>query len=379
MTSDIVINFFSKFYNGKIHVTERLETTKVENRFFIIPGKDGPRWIIPQNPDIGLSVLYQWHPYDLISKIKWKILLCAYKKGIIGEIPGIKGIGINGNLTFDNRSSSNRGKKELYLPITYIGTPGKDQKAVSSIISANSLKNICIRKIPLGKNASKKIIDEAAFLDTIKFKKPNIAPGIIFLDKEKGVSDQEVVAGRLTSRKFTDQHLNWLVELADGNTTTINKHCLSLLDQLKSVDKKIDSLKTKYIKNIIERIDDATILPSVWFHGDFAPWNLKWNQNELKAIDWEEAKKGYLPLQDLIHFFVIQNFLFKKKKNLILPLLERRFVYKYLELLKIPISYSRRLALYYMVSSWITQKINNKNEYSDFLLSSIKQIDYKLL
>lgn len=47
-------------------------------------------------------------------------------------------------------------------------------------------------------------------------------------------------------------------------------------------------------------------LPTCMLHGDFAPWNLRESQGRIFAFDWEYAETSGNPLQDFLHFHLIQ-------------------------------------------------------------------------
>jgi aminoglycoside phosphotransferase (APT) family kinase protein len=54
-------------------------------------------------------------------------------------------------------------------------------------------------------------------------------------------------------------------------------------------------------------------IPLVLVHGDFAPWNLKFQEDgQIAAIDWEDAQLKGFPLWDLCHFFLMQGHLFRE-------------------------------------------------------------------
>ncbi len=70
----------------------------------------------------------------------------------------------------------------------------------------------------------------------------------------------------------------------------------------------------RIIESLINYLTSEAKLNRIWNHGDFAPWNLKiQNTGILIAIDWEDAQRNGLPLQDLIHFIFIQAYLFNEK------------------------------------------------------------------
>lgn len=56
----------------------------------------------------------------------------------------------------------------------------------------------------------------------------------------------------------------------------------------------------------IEQLTARSVLPNLMTHGDFAPWNLRQINADLFVFDWEYAQTHGNPLQDFLHFHLIQ-------------------------------------------------------------------------
>jgi thymidylate kinase len=72
---------------------------------------------------------------------------------------------------------------------------------------------------------------------------------------------------------------------------------------------RIHEVENKYYRETLERAvrraDDwlkAERLPFHFSHGDFAPWNTKYNGEKLYVFDWEYATETGSPAQDVFHF-----------------------------------------------------------------------------
>lgn len=372
MISEKINLIFSKLYNGIIKIENCTKETKAGNNFYIIPGKFGPKWIVPENDSIALNLLTQWQPYELSSRLKWKVIINAYKFKQLEKIPGIKKVTIRKSYDIIGQNSYNQDECELF-PVIYIGTPGQDQKAVASLIKPGETEPCCVIKIPMGKNAPKKIIHEALMIKKINETKNGIAPSIYFVDEKKGVAGQKSISGKLSGRELTNEHIKFLISLADKNITNLYTHCTFLIKQINTLVGKTVSADKIFIQTILKKYSDLTPLPSFWFHGDFAPWNLKISKGVLRAIDWEDAQMNCLPLQDLMHFFVIQDFLFGKKmrgdENL-----KNDKLNEYCKALDIPADKILDLTIFFLANSWFKQNQNNNIEYAHFLMALIKQM-----
>ena len=78
---------------------------------------------------------------------------------------------------------------------------------------------------------------------------------------------------------------------------------------------QIESEKAEDVLARLERVDGPHDLPAVWVHGDFAPWNFRWMDGEkIAVVDWEKASPDGPPLYDLVHFYLIQDFLFGEQR-----------------------------------------------------------------
>lgn len=373
MDSDLILNIFSKLYDSSVTLSDNIKESSLGDIYYIIPGKDGLRWILPEKPSFGMPVIKQWCPYELTSKFKWKIILTACQLGQLQKLPGIQTINIIHPPHMVGEKLWASSKNNSYSPVIYVGTPGPNQKAVVSVVEQETLAVHCILKIPLGKNADKKIIREANMIKALNKEKPNLGPDIIFMDEKRSVTAQTEISGKLTTKKMTNHHINWLVSLHNHQTTTLGMHCDPLFKKLH----QLNDTNAIAISNLMHKILHGKVLslplPSVLLHGDFAPWNLKLTPNGIQAIDWEDALEDALPMQDLFHFYYIQAYLFNKKK-LLFPNTAEGFINYYCKSLKIPFAMISKLRLYYLANTWLNKKKETNFNHTHFLLNTIKKL-----
>ena len=114
--------------------------------------------------------------------------------------------------------------------------------------------------------------------------------------------------------RFKPAYLLWLAGLRrEGATTSLGTHTARLTEEVSGL--QIESEKAEDILARLGRLDDPHDLPAVWTHGDFAPWNLRRVDSEkIAVIDWEDASPDGPPLYDLVHFYLIQDFLFGERR-----------------------------------------------------------------
>ncbi len=279
--------------------------------FFVIPGKGGPRWIVPEDPIHGWPALRSWRPYDRASQGKWAVLMGAYRARLLGLVPGVVKIGVAVPAT---ASWSHLGWEALAAPrpVIYIGTPGPGQRFVAALVDPGQGRALAIAKVPVGTDAHARILHEADLLERLAEEKPGLGPRLLFRDPDRGVATEEALCGRCTGRRLTAAHLAFLKQLRiPGETTSLQDAVERLRPGLGSLPRE----KADGIGRILDSLEDPTPLPAVWAHGDFVPWNLFLRDGRLVAYDWEYARLSSLPLFDAMHFMWMQRYLFSDRKS----------------------------------------------------------------
>lgn len=278
--------------------------------FLVIPGQHGPRWIVPSSSLHGKSVLARWRPYSIASKIKWNGLRLLYAMEILGKIPGINLVSVE--------SGSNLkipGLKPSFTPVVYVGTPGSQQKAVVTLVSNHSGEPRAIMKVAMGEGATASLMREALNLEKLAGTNVQGVPTLMAVEDGGKRTWQTVVDGRLTSRKLTRLHIDWLLQLPRPEKSTTLSEQQALLRRVFEKHSLLSGNHGQAISAAIAAIHGGQI-PLVLVHGDFAPWNLKRQADgRIAAIDWEEADWAGLPLWDLCHFFLMQAHLFKERNS----------------------------------------------------------------
>ena len=113
---------------------------------------------------------------------------------------------------------------------------------------------------------------------------------------------------------------------------------------------------------------DTRLLPACWVHGDFAPWNIKHRPGQkLMLIDWEDARRGGLPLHDYFHFLHMQDHLFGKR-----PTMHVAAVKSLAKAIGITTAQCRQLEIAYLVDSYLKCIARQEHAHADFLLQTLK-------
>ncbi|HWV41278.1 hypothetical protein, partial [Pseudorhodoplanes sp.] len=121
-------------------------------RFVVIPGDDGPRWIAPLDWNLSEKVLRQWSPIARASRAKWRLAMIAHRLQCIRHIPGAAVIGI-ANLDRSAWAHVGVTGESQIVPVIYVARPSTTQKAVISLLSAESGEIDRVVKVALGSHA----------------------------------------------------------------------------------------------------------------------------------------------------------------------------------------------------------------------------------
>jgi len=338
-------------------------------RYLVIPGNNTTRWIVPENSKYAHKVMSQWQPYGTVSLIKWYAVRLLYRLQLLKLLPVIR------TITDDTG-------KELYIPNTqtevmpviYVGTPGNQQKAVVTVVDINTAKSLAVIKVAIAEAAVHCLLREAKILTQLaKLNVINI-PKILYKNVYNQSTWQSVLDGSPTSRKLTKNHVDWLLQLPKYIELSSFGEQARKLHQLMSITSELFSSEQKQLLiKAIESIENNIDIPLVLVHGDFAPWNIKKStDHKLLIMDWEDSSFNGLPLWDLCHFYIIQEYLFNDIKSFQL-MRSCKLIHYYVE--SIGITHLSKSMLYILYCLY--QILDGKNvseKYKGFLFHKIRMV-----
>ncbi len=270
MYADLAAEIVSKLFPPGSTAIQDAREIPPQSRFYVIPGRDGPRWIVPWRAKFGLAVLAAWRPYRPASRIRWAAVLAAYRAGCLQALPGVTTFGVEADSSWSHLDWT----EEPPTPTIYVGTPGPTRKAVAFLSSSGARKPTRVAKVPLGPRAGAAILREAAVLERLAVEKPGLAPHVLFIDHGGGRAVQEAVLGLAGGRRFKPAYLLWLAGLRrEGATTSLSTHVARLTEEVSGLS--AESEKAEDILAHLGRLDEPHELPAVLTDGEFEPWNLR--------------------------------------------------------------------------------------------------------
>jgi hypothetical protein len=270
-------------------------------RYVVIPGQDGPRWIVPVDWSLSKAVLQQWTPINPVSRAKWRAVLMAHRLGCIERIPNTTVIGL-ANLDFSDWHRRGLTRSANVLPIAYVARPSTTQKAIVNLLSLDTGAVDGVVKVALGPWAKSSIERDYRNLQMLEQFCSGLAPRPIGLAPELEMTSQEWAAGKTRLRPPISLAANYLETLWQTRTTSLRNLAqryygefttLPFRDVAGHIERMFDSI----------RCDDP--VPAAFYHGDFVSWNLICRDDfSCCAIDWEFGDPDGAPLLDLFHFLL---------------------------------------------------------------------------
>ena len=344
---------------------------KPEN-FVVIIGNVGARWIVPASSHHCRQILSSWRPYDLASRIKWQVVEVISFFSLLRYLPDTLCFKFSADQLSENLLKL--GLVGNFTPVIQVGNPSPTRKMTLFLLQGSSARAVI--KIPLTKAAVAAVAAEATTLQAMSRLQPTI-PQSVHYDSASGWSVQNWVQGSPSSRKFTEQHRDFLLQLVAPESSTSLKTALeknTLIHDalfLPTADKR-------KLEAAMERLTDSSILPRTIVHGDFTPWNIKVTKGKLRIFDWESARLDSLPLIDICNFFYRQDYLFQEKRKFPHYLLEHDQVIRYLDALSISRSTALHLALYYLVDAYCRHLSNGEDATYHYDLLQIDAVEKEI-
>jgi hypothetical protein len=333
--------------------------------FVAVPG-GAPRWLIPNRHGEAHELFASWSPYRSSSRLKWAAIRAANRAGALAILPNAAVVSVASLADVDWKSW---GWEERTHPVTfvYVGTPGPARKCVVHLVEPASGECRSVLKVPLTEMAKAAILRDADVLNRLAAEGYACAPRVLLVDRERGIAAHSFLAGTPGSRTFKVSYRKLLTSLLlPGEWTSLSSSLAELQPAL--ADDRLP--QPAIVAQLLPRLADTSELPACWLHRDFAPWNIREvSHDEAALLDWEDACRGGLPLQDALHFLHIQNYLFSKRPKVYFDCI--RTMVSGAELSE---KLRRLLETAYLLRSYFQQKACGNQEHANFLLNCMQLV-----
>lgn len=197
-----------------------------------------------------------------------------------------------------------------------IGTPGPYQKA-SALLMTGPGRPYALAKIAMGHRADAAVQAEAHWLRAIG-EVPEVEGQVPRLLGE-GMTEggrrylvTNVAPSTATSEKFTPQHARFLAALRHVRMRVsdfeLSGRARELNDALAQLSPHIGGTAREVLARAIADCEKPLLYwsgPYVASQGDFAPWNIRTLDDRVFVFDWESGCEGASPLDDVLHFQLI--------------------------------------------------------------------------
>jgi hypothetical protein len=337
---------------------------RTPSRFLAVPSIGEPRWLLPDDGGKIDSVLSNWSPYRASSRCKWWTLRAVNRIGALPWLPNLTAAEI-AKAAVDWKALGWIGSAAP-VQIIYVGTPGVARKAVVHLVDQASGQCGAIVKVPLGEAAGRAIVREADILNALAGEKCCCAPRLLHVDRERGIATQAFIPGKPGNRRFGERECSLLrCLLLRDETTTIAQHAIALEEH--TIWPSAPQSHSDILLAVLSHLDDTTLLPACWVHGDFAPWNIRYRHGRSSIlIDWEDAQRGGLPLHDAYHFLHMQDYVFDRK-----PTVHSTEVEGFARTLGITATQCHKLELAYLAAAYLKCIAIQEPVHAAFLLKTL--------
>lgn len=212
------------------------------------------------------------------------------------------------------------GNDDAPCPTLYFGNPGPLQKL--TLFCPNHAGELDkVTKVALNKSANPAIVREAYWLGTLG-QLPEISPFLPRLLGEGTLScglsylSMQALPKGISSRRFDRRHRHFLRLLATHRPELTPWHLSGAHSRLRERMQQALPLMDSHYQTLLQSVMDEVEheigqqwLPTCLLHSDFAPWNVRLAEQHLYVFDWEYAEESGNPIQDFLHFHLMQRVL----------------------------------------------------------------------
>ena len=275
----------------------------VEN-FAALPSIQDPRWLIPlAGGAASAGAMKIYTPYRRAARLQRRILQLMFRTGTMAWRP--QRIMVARRQTPEVLTNFRALLPEGSIRIAIsTGTPGPGRKSTIAAFDESG-NELAFAKVGATATAEQLMANEVAVLSEMRRACPShlATPSILFEGKSDGrlVTVQSPLVGRPAPTDMREGHARFLNALSYGQPRAAADS--ALFKSLRGRLKKIGLIAAEFnplLDRAAQSLAKVDLQPTV-FHGDFAPWNLRLQGEELAAFDWEYGIADALPGLDELH------------------------------------------------------------------------------
>jgi hypothetical protein len=339
------------------------------DRYFVVPGKDGPRWLIPARSQASTSVLSSWRPYSFSSRIKWFVIQMAVRAKALHLVRNVSSV-----------SASHRGMiqwlERCGIPaegggiVILVGNLSPDRKLIVFLLDG-AHRIAAVLKVGLTVGGGLSILREAEVLG--KLQNYRWVAKILSVESDRRAAAQEFIEGKMPNRGFRSAYMDLLCNFpTSGAFKSLAAVAADLANRLSPFKNKLDNLAPGLLDRCHTCLDRNIDVPTMLVHGDFSPWNLRDNpETGLVLVDWEWATFDGLPAQDLLHFQFSDDRLFGEKAGGYKAIRKSPICAEYFRRMNLDIELLPYLAIAYMLDQLDAHCNNRGPQYIPYALRQL--------
>jgi hypothetical protein len=311
--------------------------------YTVIPGNNGPRWLLPNRSELTQTILKEWRPYSPAARLNWAGVRLFARLEALRFLPGTRQTLLPA--TAGRQLLRHIGQEADALPPVIL--VDKYERKLLAFLLGTSQELNAVVKLPLTFAARASIRNEADTLRKLDGK--HRAPQLLHYSEESGAAMQQYLSGKLGSRRCKPEYLRLLLELVrTGEPVSLRARGHRLGERLRSNSAYVDHAGN--LESALDYLKEDAVVPAALVHGDFAPWNIReLDGGACTLLDWESAEWAGMPLYDLCHFFYMQTLLFSPERLFYSTFLREGSWRMYCHALDIPFSLVPRLATSFLL------------------------------
>jgi len=279
----------------------------LRHRFAILPSRQDPRYLLPLgNSRTTLEGFRFYTPYGFGARMRKALLAQIVKTGwrgwamhslYVGEPLGLKALVTNVT-----------GERTPVFAMS-LGTPGKYRKLTIQVMRPDG-ETLGYIKLGMTKPAGERVRREATLLEDLCVLRPQ-APRVLYAGEWQNsfVLFQSPLEGRPGPAELSGMHVEFLEKLAA--LRRVDKPGLRIVEEVGArwkdatwrCDWRWQQLGAATLAAATRDLERLTV-PCGYWHGDFAPWNTRVQDNRLAVFDWESCEEGVPIGWDTFHFSV---------------------------------------------------------------------------